>query len=84
MELNTLVSRRKKKEANRPKQISDEQRKEQVKKFTTFYRRNINLYCSEYLKLNLYPFQHIMLYLMNLSMVFVCIASRGIGKITMY
>jgi len=80
MELNTLISRRKKKESNRPKRISEEKEKEQIKKWTTFYRRNINLYCSEGLKINLYPFQHIMLYLMNLSMVFVCIASRGISK----
>lgn len=80
MELSTLIAQRKKKETNRPKPISGDKKKEMIKKYTTFYRRNVNIYCEKRLGIIMKPFQHIMLYLMNKSTLFIAIASRGIGK----
>lgn len=61
-------------------QLTVEQKKENVKKHCSFYRRNINLYASRHLKVRLHPFQHIMLYLMGVSQVFFAICSRGLSK----
>lgn len=55
-------------------------KKENVKKWCSFYRRNINLYASRHLKIKLHPFQHIMLYLMGVSQVFFAVCSRGLSK----
>lgn len=51
-----------------------------VKKWCSFYRRNINLYANRHLQIKLHPFQHIMLYLMGVSQVFFAICSRGLSK----
>jgi len=75
-----LISERKLKEKQRPKGISEEQKKENVKKWTSFYRRNINLYASRHLQIRIHPFQHIMLYLMGVSQVFFAMCSRGLAK----
>lgn len=75
-----LIRERRKREDNRPKGLSPEKKKENVKKWTTFYRRNINLYASRHLQIRLHPFQHIMLYLMGTSQVFFAICSRGLSK----
>ena len=75
-----LIRERVKKEKNRPKEISPETRKRNIKKWCTFYRRNINLYASRHLKIRLHPFQHIILYLMGVSQVFFAICSRGLSK----
>ena len=53
---------------------------ENVKKWCSFYRRNINLYASRHLMIKLHPFQHIMLYLMGISQVFFAVCSRGLSK----
>ena len=53
---------------------------EKVKRWCSFYRRNINLYANRHLKIRLHPFQHIMLYLMGVSQVFFAICSRGLSK----
>ena len=53
---------------------------ENIKKWVSFYRRNINLYASRHLMIKLHPFQHIMLYLMGVSQVFFAICSRGVSK----
>ena len=55
-------------------------KKENVKKWCSFYRRNINLYASRHLRIKLHPFQHIMLYLMGVSQVFFAVCSRGLSK----
>lgn len=55
-------------------------KKENIKKWCSFYRRNINLYASRHLMIRLHPFQHIMLYLMGVSQVFFAICSRGLSK----
>lgn len=60
----------------------DEQQKKKnnIKKWCSLYRRNINLYASRHLMIRLHPFQHIMLYLMGASQVFFAICSRGLSK----
>lgn len=60
--------------------LTDKQKRENVKKWTSFYRRNMNLYASRHLQIKLKPFQHIMLYLISVSQVFFAICSRGAGK----
>ena len=53
---------------------------EGMKIWTSFYRANLHRLCIDYLQLNLYPFQMIMLYLMNImySTCFIC--ARGLSK----
>ena len=75
-----LVQERRKKENKRKKEISPEQRKKQVKTWTTFYRRNMNIYIHRRLGVNLHPFQHVMIYLMSVSKTFFAICSRGLAK----
>lgn len=75
-----LIKERKKKEKSRPKELDPIKKKENVKKWTSLYRRNINLYASRHLKIRIHPFQHIMLYLMGISQVFFAICSRGLSK----
>lgn len=78
--LGQLIAKRKKTEEHRPKQISEKDRKQRVKNWTTFYRRNINLYVEHRLGIKLHPFQHIMLYLMCVSQFWFAICSRGLSK----
>lgn len=75
-----LISQRRKREANRPKKLSEQDKKKRVKQWTTFYRRNINIYIEQRLRIKLRPFQHIMLYLMGVSQTFWAICSRGLSK----
>lgn len=58
----------------------ENKKKENIKKYCSFYRRNINLYASRHLMIRLHPFQHIMLYLMGISQIFFAICSRGLSK----
>jgi len=53
---------------------------EGMKLWTSFFRLNLHRFCIDYLQLNLYPFQIIMLYLMNImySTCFIC--ARGLSK----
>ena len=67
-------------EAGHKKKISAQEHKAQVKKWTTFYRRNIEIYAQERLKIRLKPFQAVMLHLMGASQVFFAICSRGLSK----
>lgn len=75
-----LLSQRRRREANRPKKLSEQEKKKRVKQWATFYRRNINIYIEQRLRIKLRPFQHIMLYLMGVSQTFWAICSRGISK----
>lgn len=75
-----LLQQRHKKEEERPKQTTDAQKEQNLINWTSFYRRNINLYASQRLGIQLHPFQHIMLYLMGVSQVWFGIAGRGISK----
>lgn len=74
--LGQLIANRKKTEEHRPKKLSAEEKKQRVKNWTTFYRRNINLYVEHRLGIKLHPFQHIMLYLMCISQYWFGIASK--------
>lgn len=75
-----LLIKRRKRENNRPKKLSEQEKKKRVKQWTTFYRRNINIYIEQRLRIKLRPFQHIMLYLMGRSQTFWAICSRGLSK----
>ena len=75
-----LISARKKKEKARPKVISEADKLNNLKHWTTFYRRNINIYIRDRLGVRLEPYQHLMIWLMNKSMVFVGICARGAAK----
>lgn len=75
-----LIKERKKKESKRPREKPYSEKKENIKKWSSVYRRNINLYASRHLQIRLHPFQHIMLYLMGISQVFFAICSRGLSK----
>jgi hypothetical protein len=75
-----LLQQRHKKEETRPKNITDEQKEQNIVNWCSFYRRNINLYASQRLGINIHPFQHIMLYLMGVSQIFMAICSRGLSK----
>lgn len=75
-----LLSNAKKRENNRPKAMSQTEKDLQTKKWTTFYRRNMNLYASERLRVRMHPYQHVFFYLMSVSDVFMAICSRGLAK----
>ena len=53
---------------------------EGVKLWASYYRCNIHRFCIDYFGLNLFPFQMMVLYMMNKSTIAMTIASRGIGK----
>ncbi len=78
--LTKLIKERKRKESNRPKTISPQEKEENLIHWTTFYRRNINIYIHRRLGINLHPFQHVMIYLMSISKTFFAICSRGLAK----
>lgn len=52
----------------------------QMKRWTSFYRANIHRFVESYLGIELHLFQKIMMYFMNINLVFVLVASRGISK----
>lgn len=79
-QLSQLIANRKEIENKRPKVLTKEQKKQRVKNWTTFYRRNINLYVAYRLGIKLYPFQHIMLYMMGISQLWFAICARGLSK----
>mgnify|MGYP003296663785 CR=1 FL=1 len=75
--LTQLINARKQKEQARPVEMSEEERIKHLKHWTTFYRRNLNIYVRDRLGIRLEPYQHLMLWLMSKSMVFVGICARG-------
>lgn len=78
--LTQLINARKQKEQARPVEMSEEDRIEHLKHWTTCYRRNLNIYVRDRLGIRLEPYQHLMLWLMSKSMVFVGICARGSAK----
>lgn len=75
-----MFNGRKKKERNKQKPLSPDLRKHKIKQWVTFYRRNIEIYIEERLRIPLKPFQRIMLHLMGVSQQFYAICSRALGK----
>jgi hypothetical protein len=58
----------------------DEKTKKQYILWTTFYRRNIHIFCTHFLGVKLRLYQIFWLYLMSKSSLFMCIASRASAK----
>lgn len=51
-----------------------------VKIWVEFWRKNPHRFVLDYLQIAIFPFQMILIYMMNLSDIFVFIATRGLGK----
>lgn len=51
-----------------------------VKIWTEYFRKNPHRFAMEWLGINLYWFQQVLLYMMNICTGFCFIASRGLGK----
>ena len=80
MKIEEIIRERVQKEQRRLKVLSAEDKKENIIKWTTFYRRNMNIYAERRLGIRLYPFQHVMIYLMSISQTFFAICTRGLSK----
>lgn len=78
--LNRVIQIKRETERSTKPKLTEEQRKAQIKKWTTFYRRNIDMYAEERLRIKLRPFQRIMLHLMGISQVWFGICSRASSK----
>ena len=52
-----------------------------TKIWAEYWRKNPHRFAIEYLGINLYPFQMILIFMMNISNLFVFIACRGLRKI---
>lgn len=78
--LKEAIRLKNKNETDALRKLSPEEEKIQTKKWTTFFRRNIEIYIEHYLGINLHPFQRIMLHLMGTSQTFFAICSRALGK----
>jgi hypothetical protein len=52
----------------------------QMRKWTTFYRLNMHRFVDHYFGIELFFFQKILLYFMNLNTFFMLIAARGLSK----
>ena len=61
------------------KEISED-RKHRIIDWITMYRRNIQIFCSHYFELDLFPYQQMWLYEMGTCDSFVAICSRTTGK----
>jgi hypothetical protein len=57
-----------------------EERRENIKNWVTFYRRNIHRFAEHYLGIKLHLYQIIILYLMNTCPLVVIVASRATAK----
>ena len=74
--MKTTKSKQKKKK----KKDSYENLLDGIKIWTEYWRKNPHRFCEDWLGIHLYPFQMILLFMMNVSNVFVFTASRGLGK----
>lgn len=68
-----------------PSRVKDNMSKDvrmrtQMKKWTSFYRLNIHRFVEHYFQMDLYLFQKILLYFMNLNTYFMLVAARGLSK----
>ena len=52
-----------------------------TKIWAEYWRKNPHRFAIEYLEINLYPFQMILIFMMNISNLFAFIACRGLRKI---
>lgn len=51
-----------------------------VKVWTEYFRKNPHRFCMDFLGINLYWFQQVLLYMMNISTNFCFTASRGLRQ----
>ncbi|MGG3987511.1 terminase large subunit domain-containing protein [Bacillus smithii] len=58
----------------------NEQMRTQMKKWTTFYRLNMHRFVEHYFGIELFLFQKILIFFMNLNTYFMLVAARGISK----
>lgn len=58
----------------------NEKMRTQIKKWTTFYRLNIHRFVEHYFGIELFFFQKILLFFMNISTFAMIVASRGLSK----
>jgi hypothetical protein len=58
----------------------DESRKNRLKEWITFYRRNVHRFVEHYFGIILYPYQILWLYEMSVCDSYVSICSRAVGK----
>ena len=79
-ELNRVIQLKRETEKSTKPKLTEEQRKTQTKKWTTFYRRNIDIYAEDRLRIKLRPFQRIMLHMMGISQIWFGICSRASSK----
>lgn len=69
-----------KREKQQRKPLSKPEKDKRTKQWTTFYRRNMEIYAEERLRIKLRPFQRIMIHLMGVSQVFFAICARASAK----
>lgn len=62
------------------KELTDEEFKERMMRWITFYKRNVHRFAQHYLKLKLYPYQLIWLYEMSQYPETTIVATRGSAK----
>ena len=79
-ELNKVIQLKRNTEKSAKRKLTKEERDIQIKKWTTFYRRNIDIYAEERLRIKLRPFQRIMLHMRGVSQVWFGICSRASSK----
>lgn len=60
--------------------LTVKEKKENFKKWVTFFRKNIHIFIDWYLGVKLHPFQKIALYLIHIHPSFMIVASRGSSK----
>lgn len=61
-------------------QSKDDKMRLQIRKWTSFYRLNIHRFIEHYLGVELYLFQKILMYFMNINTYVMIVASRGLSK----
>lgn len=78
--VNQLIMERKKKRQAKRRPLTPTERRRKVKNWTTFYRRNWNIYAKYELGINLKFFQEIAIYLMGTAQCFFLMCGRGLSK----
>ena len=70
-------------ENHKPKKSSEEEIRYHIdrnKRWTTFWRNNVNLYIQYKMGFKSYPYQHYSYYIMGDSTTYFDVSTRGVGK----
>ena len=73
-----MSTKRRKRQIN-PNENREERFRTGIKTWVGFYRSNIHRFAKDYMGLDLFLFQQILLYLMNKISFFMYIAARGMS-----